>query len=106
MTTVLDGHHWGWLAVGMAAQSCFFLRFFIQWIVSEARRESVIPVSFWYLSLAGCAGLLAYSLHKMDPVFIAGQSLGMCVYMRNLYFIHNKKAGPAGKDAGACVSRG
>lgn len=81
---------WQWL--GLVAQTCFFMRFFVQWLESEKRRESVIPVSFWYWSLLGAAGLLAYALHKKDPVFIVGQSTGFFIYIRNLLLLQKKKA--------------
>jgi lipid-A-disaccharide synthase-like uncharacterized protein len=80
-----------WVAVGIAAQLLFFGRFLVQWLASEAKRESVIPVSFWYFSLAGGAGLLVYALHKRDPVFILGQAGGLLIYARNIYFIRLKK---------------
>jgi lipid-A-disaccharide synthase-like uncharacterized protein len=65
----------------------FSMRFLIQWISSEKRRESVIPIAFWYFSVAGGATLLAYAIHRLDPVFIVGQAAGLLVYARNLYFI-------------------
>jgi lipid-A-disaccharide synthase-like uncharacterized protein len=80
-----------WVAVGMAAQALFFGRFFVQWLASEKKRESVIPVSFWYFSVAGGLGLLIYAVHQRDPVFIIGQAGGLFIYARNLYFIHGKK---------------
>ncbi|HVE13888.1 MAG TPA: lipid-A-disaccharide synthase N-terminal domain-containing protein [Elusimicrobiota bacterium] len=91
MTALLHTNDPLWMALGMIAQLCFFLRFLVQWLASEARKESVIPVSFWYLSMAGCLGLLAYSIHKGDPVFIIGQSTGMFIYARNLHFVLKKK---------------
>jgi len=80
----------GWLIIGLLAQSMFFLRFFIQWIASEKIKRSVIPVSFWYFSILGGVGLLAYALHIKDPVFILGQSLGIFVYIRNLVLINRQ----------------
>jgi len=80
-----------WLIFGLAAQGCFFLRFFVQWIASERRKKSVIPTHFWYLSTLGGLGLLIYSIHVMDPVFIIGQSLGILIYTRNLILIHREK---------------
>ncbi len=65
----------------------FSMRFLIQWISSEKRRESVIPIAFWYCSVAGGTTLLAYAIHRLDPVFIVGQAAGLLVYARNLYFI-------------------
>ena len=80
-----------WLLIGFLGQGLFFMRFLIQWLASEKRRESVIPVAFWYFSIGGGLILLAYSLWRMDPVFIMGQSLGVVIYARNLYFIHRKR---------------
>lgn len=80
-----------WLIFGFAAQGCFFLRFFIQWVASEKRGRSVIPIHFWYLSLLGGLGLLIYSIHIRDIVFITGQSLGILIYTRNLILIHREK---------------
>ena len=81
-----------WLLVGFGGQLLFMGRFVIQWLASERRRRSVIPVSFWYLSIAGALVLLAYALHRRDPVFVAGQVLGMGIYLRNLYLIRMERA--------------
>jgi lipid-A-disaccharide synthase-like uncharacterized protein len=78
---------WFWLAIGFAGQALFSARFLVQWVSSERRKRSVIPVAFWYFSLAGGATLFAYALHIGDPVFILGQSMGVLIYSRNLYFI-------------------
>jgi len=83
-----------WLAVGLLGQAMFSARFLIQWIVSERRRQSVIPVPFWYFSIAGGLTLLAYAVYRQDPVFILGQSAGVFVYARNLYFIHRPAVPP------------
>ncbi|MCK6454068.1 MAG: lipid-A-disaccharide synthase N-terminal domain-containing protein [Alphaproteobacteria bacterium] len=76
-----------WLAIGFLGQGLFSARFIVQWITSERQRRSVIPVAFWWFSLAGGVTLLAYAIWRLDPVFIAGQSAGLVVYVRNLYFI-------------------
>jgi len=81
----------GWLALGFAGQALFSARFLVQWISSERQRRSVIPVAFWYFSLAGGAALFAYALHLGDPVFVLGQSLGVFIYTRNLYFIRRHR---------------
>ena len=80
-----------WLVIGLAGQGLFSARFLVQWLVSEKRRESVIPVAFWYLSLAGSTVLLSYAIHRQDPVFILGQSLGSFIYLRNLWLIRKKR---------------
>ena len=82
-----------WLAIGLAGQALFSARFLVQWLVSEKRKESVIPVAFWYLSLAGSAVLLSYALYRQDPVFILGQSMGSFIYLRNLWLIRRKRLG-------------
>jgi len=81
-----------WLGIGLLGQAMFSARFLIQWIASERRRESVIPVPFWYFSIAGGVVLLAYAIYRLDPVFILGQCAGVFIYVRNLYFIHRPSA--------------
>lgn len=76
-----------WIAVGFAAQGLFSARFLVQIVASERARRSVVPEAFWYLSLLGGTLLLAYAVHRQDPVFILGQAFGLVVYLRNLYFL-------------------
>ncbi len=78
-----------WIALGFVAQGLFMMRFVVQWIASERARRSVMPVAFWFFSLAGGVLLLAYAIHRRDPVFIAGQGLGLLVYIRNLALIRS-----------------
>ncbi len=80
-----------WLVVGFAGQSCFFLRFVVQWLHSERQKRSVVPIAFWYLSLAGAAIVMAYAIYRKDPVFIIGQTTGSFVYIRNLVLIHAER---------------
>ena len=76
-----------WLAVGFLGQALFSGRFIVQWLASERKKRSVIPVMFWYFSILGGSTLLVYSIHKQDPVFIVGQAGGLLIYCRNLYLI-------------------
>jgi lipid-A-disaccharide synthase-like uncharacterized protein len=76
-----------WLGVGFGAQILFSSRFLIQWLASEKAGRSIIPVSFWYLSLGGGLLLLSYAIWRRDPVFILGQSTGVFIYSRNIYMI-------------------
>ena len=76
-----------WLGIGIAGQLLFMARFIVQWIHSEKHGKSLIPVSFWYLSLSGGLVVLAYGIHKLDPVIILGQLPGTIVYTRNLMLI-------------------
>ena len=84
-----------WLILGLLGQAVFGGRFIVQWIASERRRESHIPIVFWYMSLVGGAVTLAYAIHKKDPVFIIGQGSGVVVYVRNLMLIHRAQRHPA-----------
>jgi lipid-A-disaccharide synthase-like uncharacterized protein len=75
------------LIIGFSAQIIFASRFLVQWIHSERKGKSLIPISFWYLSIIGSAGLLIYAISRHDPVIILGQSFGIIIYLRNLYLI-------------------
>jgi lipid-A-disaccharide synthase-like uncharacterized protein len=88
-----------WLAIGFTGQACFFMRFFVQWISSEREKRSVIPVAFWYFSLGGATILLAYAIHRQDPVFIVGQSTGFFIYLRNLHLLSLEKKQKAAEAA-------
>lgn len=80
-----------WVIFGLLAQVMFTMRFLLQWLASERARDSVMPVAFWYFSLAGGVMLLAYALYRKDPVFVLGQGLGVVIYLRNLWLIHAKR---------------
>jgi lipid-A-disaccharide synthase-like uncharacterized protein len=83
-----------WLTLGLFAQFLFSMRFLVQWIASEKQKKSVVPIYFWYLSIGGSTLLLFYAIHRKDPVFILGQSMGLFIYFRNLMLIHSKKGDP------------
>ncbi len=87
-----------WYGIGFLGQGMFFMRFLLQWIVSEKKGKSVIPVHFWYFSIAGSLLVLIYAIYRKDPVFILGQILGMFIYSRNLYFVLREKWGVKGKE--------
>jgi lipid-A-disaccharide synthase-like uncharacterized protein len=76
-----------WVVLGFVAQAMFFMRFAVQWIASERAGRSVVPTAFWIFSVIGGLLLLIYALQRKDPVFIAGQGLGLFIYLRNLQFI-------------------
>ena len=80
-----------WMTLGFVGQLVFGARFILQWVVSEYKKKSYIPVAFWYLSLVGSIMLLAYSIHKKDPIFILGFALNAFIYIRNLHLIYKHK---------------
>ncbi len=88
-----------WIGIGLAGQASFTARMLVQWCVSELRRESVVPIVFWYLSLLGGLTLLSYAIYRRDPVFILGQSAGVFIYVRNLMLIHWSRHNAAAASA-------
>jgi lipid-A-disaccharide synthase-like uncharacterized protein len=86
-----------WAGFGLIAQAVFAMRFLWQWIVSERRKESVIPVGFWYFSLVGGIMLTVYAVFR-DPVLIPGQAAGLVIYVRNLILIHRTQTNAGFSD--------
>lgn len=80
-----------YLVLGFVGQAVFSGRFLVQWIASERAGRSVVPVTFWVLSVVGSMILLIYAIHRRDPVFIVGQSAGFLIYFRNLWLIQRER---------------
>jgi lipid-A-disaccharide synthase-like uncharacterized protein len=102
--------HWNpafWLAFGFLGQLLFTARFLVQWAASEKKRDSVVPVAFWWLSLLGGGTLLSYAIQRRDPVIIVGQAMGLFVYVRNLMLVNKarrRSAQRALRDAAAMAA--
>ena len=88
-----------WLITGFTGQAMFSARFMVQWLASERMKRSIIPEAFWYLSLVGGLVLLAYAIHRQDPIFILGQSVGCFIYLRNIYFVRREKLRRSASEA-------
>ncbi len=88
-----------WLTIGFLGQAFFTARFLVQWLASERKRDSVVPVAFWWLSLLGGGTLLAYAIARRDPVIITGQAMGLVVYTRNLMLLARAKRRAVAKEA-------
>ncbi len=73
-----------WMVWGTIAQLVFISRFFYQWIYSENRKESLLPLGFWIISTVGSLMIFSYSIIRLDPVLFAAHSLGLFIYMRNI----------------------
>ena len=80
-----------WLSVGLAAQAFFSMRFVVQWIVSERRKASVMPLAFWLFSVCGGLMLLTYAIHRRDPVFVVGELVTTSIYLRNLQLLRRAR---------------
>lgn len=92
--------HWDLLAAfGFVAQALFAARFIVQWIASERRRMSHVPVTFWWLSLSGGVLMASYGVLRRDPVIVFGQAPALIVYVRNLILIHRHAHGIAAETA-------
>ena len=89
-----------WLVVGFLGQALFSARFVVQWIASERAKRSVVPVAFWFLSLAGGVTLLVYAIHRRDPVFMLGQGAGLFIYLRNVMLLRNNTIGRSSQRPG------
>jgi lipid-A-disaccharide synthase-like uncharacterized protein len=97
---VLNITSWGalaWVSIGFVGQFAFAGRTLVQWLVSERRRQSVVPEAFWWMSLTGGVMLFTYFVWRQDFVGVMGQSMGVVVYGRNLRLIYKQKrrGGPA-----------
>jgi lipid-A-disaccharide synthase-like uncharacterized protein len=77
-----------WATIALVGQVIFGGRFVLQWIVSEYKKRSHVPTSFWFISLIGSLILLSYSIHIKNPIFMLGFSLNTLIYIRNLHLIY------------------
>jgi lipid-A-disaccharide synthase-like uncharacterized protein len=80
-----------WFAFGCIGNAIFLMRFICQWIVSERRRQSVVPIGFWYFSLVGGSMLTLYAIFR-DVIVAPSQAAGLIVYIRNLVLIQRAKS--------------
>jgi len=80
-----------WESVALVGEIIFGGRFIVQWLVSEVKKQSHIPIAFWYLSIVGSLILWVYTLHKGTPVLTAAFSLQIVIYLRNLQLIHRRR---------------
>jgi len=78
------------LMLGIISQVVFTLRFIYQWIYSEKHKESLLPLGFWLLSLAGSSLIIIYSVYREDPVLFAGHAFGVIMYARNMVILRRQ----------------
>ena len=87
----LDYNEFIWVAFGTLGQVIFFSRWVIQWLSSEKKQSSVIPVAFWWCSFFGGIITLIYAVHIKSFPFVLAQGIGIIVYSRNLFLIYRKQ---------------
>ncbi|MFT5699343.1 MAG: lipid-A-disaccharide synthase-like uncharacterized protein [Desulforhopalus sp.] len=80
---------------GITGQIVFTFRFIYQWFYSEKRKQSILPMGFWIISLTGSLMVLSYAIVRKDPVLFIGQLFGLVVYGRNIILgmRHRKSVG-------------
>ncbi|HYY12942.1 MAG TPA: lipid-A-disaccharide synthase N-terminal domain-containing protein [Chthoniobacterales bacterium] len=89
------GLDWNYLVIlGFIGNAIFSMRFFVQWLASERQGESVIPVSFWYWSIAGSIIMCLYFIFRRDPVGILAYLPNSLIYIRNLMLIRKGGSPP------------
>ncbi len=102
----MSGFRWDlWVAFGLIGQILFGSRFVVQWIASEKRKASYIPITFWYLSLSGGIITAIYAIHIRDTVFTIAQCAGLLVYVRNLVLIYKHRDAQPGTAESAPPDR-
>ena len=81
------------LFLGVVSQVLFTFRFVYQWIYSERKHESQLPMGFWAISLTGSLLILTYAIIRKDPVLFVGHFMGFIVYARNILIKRKEKNG-------------
>ena len=81
-----------WTSIGFLGQAVFGVRFLIQWLRSEQAGHSVVPLAFWYVSVAGGLISLSYALHLQAWPLVLGQAMPIPIYLRNVYMIHRDRS--------------
>ena len=94
-----------WVGLGLLGQLLFSGRMIVQWLASERRKQSVVPVAFWWMSLAGSSMLLVYFTWRVEVIGLLGQAAPWAIYVRNLWLIYRPKAAPVTATAAAAPGR-
>ena len=88
-----------WTSIGFLGQAVFGVRFLIQWLRSEQAGHSVVPLAFWYVSVAGGFITFTYAVHLQAWPLVIGQGMPIPIYLRNIYMIHRDRTRKAAEQA-------
>lgn len=81
-----------WHIIGSLAYVLFSSRSWVQWWLAEKAHTSLLPPSFWWLSLIGALFSVLYFTYISDIVNLIGPAIGMVPYTRNLIMIYRSKS--------------
>jgi lipid-A-disaccharide synthase-like uncharacterized protein len=76
---------WFLLMIGISGQLLLNCRYLYQWYFSEKAKQSVLPLGFWVISAFASVLVVIYSVFRKEPVLLIAQSLGLVVYLRNIW---------------------
>ena len=68
---------------GSIGQFIYKMRFVYQWYYSAKRKESLLPVTFWWIALIGSLMIIVYGIYRLDWILIIGQ-IGIVASIRNI----------------------
>jgi len=93
-----SGEPTAWTFFGLTANACFAGRFILQWISSERKGRSIVPLGFWYLSLLGGVMMLIYAIHVGKLPLVLGAMFTPFIAARNLWLVRNHRLTAAAPD--------
>lgn len=73
------------LVIGVSGQLLLNCRYLYQWYFSEKAKQSILPLGFWVISAGASILVVIYSVFRKEPVLLVAQSLGLVVYLRNIW---------------------
>lgn len=86
-----SGEATAWTFFGLAANACFAARFILQWLASERKGRSIVPIGFWYLSLLGGVMMLIYAVHVGKLPIVLGAMFTPFIALRNLWLVRRHR---------------
>ena len=90
-----------WNIIGFSGQIVFGCRFIVQWFASEKKKQVVVPLAFWWLSLIGSLMIMLYAVfYDKHWVFLIATMFSWIPYVRGLMLHHRHAA--AHKDCAGC----